>query len=1523
MSSAPYTDTYLIECNRATSVEANGGNNSQFHTYTNKQGTGLQLNNGDKVSIHSAMVNEIGNTDGTIEIKGDVIKNDKGEIIKYKLTETKTYLSGEYPLDDVALCPNNSPWAEMQGETPQAVPITRVNLSGANTFDGGSKVQLNQPYGYTRADVKNVENEYSLRDDEMNLQMSYYKTTNGENYIHLPRVFDMADSVAMADTTHATLNYSPPAKISARMGTDEHQQPFAYTGTNDSTTSYANYKISDGFVGESDSIYRGATRIPRKESRVPCEWKYYTIGNDYAMSSNNDGVSTISGTRTWDTPPCINTNLLQGHKQTRIWRRVNDNSKYMIFKKEKTFFTPLPEKITLPPPNEAKVLGFLTEKQRAFPIAEDSRKGTYVPNAQGDYQYTDDFMNYVENSNGTYNTNPHFPTGTDYREISTGDITRGYNYRYKRNLRDPAQTGTWFPYYEIKNIKLDKGFHSPEDIAEQVSQQLNRTDEPEDIYGAVGDWTYHQTGTGAETNNPEDAFATDKTPNNTTRIHHKVGLKKDGECFKHFYSTNHKLFNTKTAKEYFVDSRDNSTLASGTWEQDFGTAPSPPDKTPDMNGNCCDYMSAYHYIGVRRPSFFKTGRDLQITYDRNYTQQKYGEAEEKPVCKSSYIARAITFEDRATAEIFTDILWDDRELVKAFVESQGEYPELFDYPYTNIHKTGSDFRENVSVDKFHMGDKDTGRTYARFLHCDVCSEEDPLYNAPPDYNEPDTSVFERGHFNMGSDNYEGVPQADWTRHKQTALNTAGGIPDHTAKKYPPLLNSGYNGANADSIGRYQPQPDASSCPMWFYYDQSTAHLDTSGDSDTNLCYGCMKKWFNDGLNAYCISFTTKRIGGIPDHFFRKNGVVDADVSNADERQDIDAFTHIGYDLHFNAYGNACILLYNGQLNTEGLDLSLTDKDNHDALKGGRFYKYAMIGNQSQISAFSPKPTGQQSPIWWFNPYTLIGSNNVSLNFDSEKKKRFNFTNLHTPEYLGNVFNAGSGAEQPINVDASNSVYKINKRLGGATFSPEMVPYITDQQTTITEATPSTADVNISQFNHNLVAWDVIYDAHSGVMFENFGGDESNEKYWFKSLWGLLGFTYDQLNNPIQTDEIIKPLNVRDRMHRQSRLTPYNQGQTPYIYTNAYVKSGDISTYNRNSYGAQLFTERASSGGLTTGIDPWSAGTSSNNFMNVPAISVDSSSITLKAEQQPTKMLKPYFLIKSNIVGDMKYIGSGHSTEGGQLLPIVGMVNKENGFGDYYFQVGSSQIFTITQPTMLSEITTSIHDPDMSPARVDRNSCVVYMIQKQNDNNLNVISTLPTPAQKEVVSAIQPPMMTPAEYDAYFSSFILSGNSIMSPDPPIAPPDTNPQTAQMYPTGFSSTPPATPTQTQRPSPAQQSALYNLLSRRTSTQANRPTTFGSTLDARNRFDDERQRRALGGLGGGGAILPEGSFRDRVRPMGYGTAPRPVYTAPHTYQHLPHPTSSGERTDVSGSESERSAPVSDVSSLPRQGTDVGKPK
>ena len=58
--SESYVDTRIVECSRLSSIDHQSGNNDNNAIFTNKVGSGIQLSVGDQVSVHTAMISEIG-----------------------------------------------------------------------------------------------------------------------------------------------------------------------------------------------------------------------------------------------------------------------------------------------------------------------------------------------------------------------------------------------------------------------------------------------------------------------------------------------------------------------------------------------------------------------------------------------------------------------------------------------------------------------------------------------------------------------------------------------------------------------------------------------------------------------------------------------------------------------------------------------------------------------------------------------------------------------------------------------------------------------------------------------------------------------------------------------------------------------------------------------------------------------------------------------------------------------------------------------------------------------------------------------------------------------------------------------------------------------------------------------------------------------------------------------------------------------------------------------------------------------
>lgn len=484
-----------------------------------------------------------------------------------------------------------------------------------------------------------------------------------------------------------------------------------------------------------------------------------------------------------------------------------------------------------------------------------------------------------------------------------------------------------------------------------------------------------------------------------------------------------------------------------------------------------------------------------------------------------------------------------------------------------------------------------------------------------------------------------------------------------------LGSDNYENADATTPTPQTPK-NFTSIPFFFDYHPEFEHLEYIDDFPENsiACYGIFTR-VPDGGNHY-IAFNAYNIK--PSHtLFSVNNVINS--GNC-----------FGWDLHFSAYGTKCIMLHTGNLNAlyDGKTL-LMEKDNNE-----------IETDQKYVNTYP------------FIRDTYLGANQIEMAV--EEKGKFYLHQLHTPEYIGNSFASGSSPDNPINPDASDQVYRVNKRLSGDNYCPDMVPY---RPTISTETdTANNGKVEISNFNDNLKPFH-IYDAMSGVFIEETGIDLDD---WGNSLWGKMGFSYEQFNSS-------------NTFNRQTRLNNLiNVENIGAITTNADITAGDVPTYPRNAYGGEFYNSA-----LPNINFPFFEATTEEygNLVkpSVPAITEQQNSVKIMADGLPVKMNTPYLLIKSDIVQDTKYYGMGaddsQNYTSGQCLPIVGVVNKENGFGDYYFQTISQMAFTITKPTTLSHITTSIHNPDMSLARLENDSAVIYKVKKNNTGNYNIAGEL--------------------------------------------------------------------------------------------------------------------------------------------------------------------------------------------------------
>ena len=382
---------------------------------------------------------------------------------------------------------------------------------------------------------------------------------------------------------------------------------------------------------------------------------------------------------------------------------------------------------------------------------------------------------------------------------------------------------------------------------------------------------------------------------------------------------------------------------------------------------------------------------------------------------------------------------------------------------------------------------------------------------------------------------------------------------------------------------------------------------------------------------------------------------------------------IGFDQHFTAPGVGYILPCDG--------FAGYDTDNNSS---GSVYSRAEASN-----GYDGNATSYSEHLNIVNQLYL-GATAPRLNFDGT---HFTFSDLHTPINSGNSTRAGNPFETSYERQAlteSDVVYVINPREQYIDLTPARKPYVLKAPNI-----PGSSNTQ-TELNYNLEPWR-IYDSLTGIMIEDFNLTQNE---WTNTLWDILGFSYKQFNSKKNT--------------RLSFIGPNNKNDLSIIATNAEIDEGDTKIYKQNLYGTPLFKNMiALPGGFT---DP----NSTTAFRLYPEIKQKTESVKIVADNLPTRMIRGYYTIRSNMLQDSPFVGGKVNNT---IMPIIGMVDKINGDGDFYFGQESSLQFTVTRPLRLASITCSLHDPDGSYARCSDQSAVLFKVQKNKRTTFNVAEEL--------------------------------------------------------------------------------------------------------------------------------------------------------------------------------------------------------
>ncbi len=679
-------------------------------------------------------------------------------------------------------------------------------------------------------------------------------------------------------------------------------------------------------------------------------------------------------------------------------------------------------------------------------------------------------------------------------------------------------------------------------------------------------------------------------------------------------------------------------------------------------------------IAIKRPEIYKTGRNINSVTDQ------YGQVQSLSGLLGGEVK--IDYDPDTEESIILNVIYEKStcDAFKAFFDATRLYPEIWDS--FDSEKTNKVYGGTNGYDSNTITPDNT-----RFLHMN----------------------------SMGNDvlcEIEGVG---------TGEALAQYLAEHTG-----LGSSCYFDTFTGPLTQFSPERYSKLLLLYHQFKDRDTFYPADEILDGQFSYGCLRPEFieieqEDGsmVSRPYIKIKVKKTPGVGDEpdiqlpinasYFK----TDIDSSGAEV---IEARRKIGFDLHWTAATTCAICLYNGKKTYPNLygnpaprKMRVFDydagpgADGPAPINGGQpaFTEYDST-NTELVSLFAQRYVGADSP---------------QISFDGE---HFKINQLHTAENLGNRSADGGrygayGTEPRVdlvyskadrNSDAADAVYKINPKEDINEFCPALMPYqgqfvyftFNGSVSTTGGVGLQTADLN----NSNYEAYQ-IYDSKSGIFFNDMG---FTQETWEDGLWGIMGFSYEQFNG--------------SENNRGARVDATNIQKLRYPTTNSEIVPTDTKTWNTNDNGVPLFTDNIPAPFLAAtypaDMTAVKQSNASEQLQLLPHITQKTISLDLVADNFPRSMLRGYYTIRSDIIGDSLFTGGQSNST---TMPIVGVVTKENPQNDFYFGTGNDVDFTITKPTIMSSVRVSIHDPNGSFANVDKNSSVLFKIQRQMNTTFNI------------------------------------------------------------------------------------------------------------------------------------------------------------------------------------------------------------
>jgi hypothetical protein len=1195
---------------------------------------------------------------------GDGLKLDIGD----KVSLHSAFVSGRGVGGDVI---------EIKGQTftDSSYTLPYTNMEIIKTDISSSMAMIVNKENAVVVDISASHKTFQLKDNEINISIGYYVNTNGENYFYCPRRFDKSEP----DSLSQSASHS-------RCWTQYYQNPYSLGELPLRNTNLVYYNCCDtgapynkpANIAENVSSQRAFKNPPAPTGDPPTG----------PASVINEGAPSIQG------------NLMVCRADYNL---VRYNSSYSAGKSPAGHYNgdpPTGEEGSTISYNSSRITPYstleLANDNSRFHIMVRGCESTEVNSSGADgirSVYDAQSASYLNASNNHYIQNAETAQPALYGHPTASNHTLNY--------RSAPWTAKYIDYREIITLSVEPGYDTPSNIAKNITDEIQKVGQPQTTTTNphfVSDANRGKPETNGKVNNFPITIKNESPTFKLFRAH-------TGHTFSHH---NYIEFQNASLNQIYPPSSASTSVATS-----FSLT-----NASNKNQALFDYYNGFTFIGVKRPDLFKLGRDLHGEYSipdarkaelgailvspalglpdpsnpaNAKSQQRLGGFISWELLKK---ATLVDYTDAAGESqtgnlLITKQYWDDysvydprdlplhgsrlKEKIRKFMIAQGKYPELFDYP--NYEPTNS---------------SDISASYTRFLHLASRVYGTDEFAAEGRTHAPKTNFSARGTYNRN-------PGQVGTYKTGNMFNQLGNDYWHET--------TGLSVDSEDlSKGLFNQFNYFHSNPIWIVWNEKTKNNGMLEGNDrvngTDLLYGCMTKYQDNTDPSHPVNYiaflTRSSKVKDPNLSFCKYGPLSGSTTGANGSFSVDKDVKFGWDYSANAYGCPIVCPYTGQIPNA--------------------FDSASFNGPTQCELNARREAVETTN---FQNQLYIGSLSPLFNFDSTES-RFSISDLHTPEYISQPFDAGAKVGEQLVSDASNKAYKINKRLNNFTFCPDMVPYQSDITSSFT-GNGITNTIGLARPNINLKNF-TIFDAHSGISLVDFGISRDN---WLKSLWNTLGFTWEQMNASSRSSQI-----------RNNDIISPNMN---LMTTNAVALQSDIVNYSVSYYGATMYqpnlpVTRTNAGG--------EAELNALTQMITPAITLTAKSARIIADNLPTKSTRPYYLIKSNLLPNLNY----KSSQGD--LPIVAVVTKINGYQDAFSQDGTQMEFTITKPIVINNIKTMITDPDGSPARVDDSSGVIYKIQKNIKAQMNLVQEYLQ--QQQMKDALR------AQEDAQFAQVLSQG-----------------------------------------------------------------------------------------------------------------------------------------------------------------------